>query len=110
MRTRYVRRGGGAMLNFSGNSVENPENPHCVAPGFLDIRNDNEYLCGMFIKAVQKRKVGKDSVAAKALIMADGNFCAVHECDACAFTKTNRIQQEHHRNKSAMLYLNKSTV
>jgi hypothetical protein len=58
MRTRYVRCGGGAMLNFSGNSVENPENTHCVAPGFLDSRNDNEYLCGMFIKAVQKRKAG----------------------------------------------------
>jgi hypothetical protein len=46
------------MLNFSGNSVENPKNLHCMAPGFLDIRNANEYLCGMFIKAVQKRKAG----------------------------------------------------
>jgi len=29
-----------------------------VDPGFLDIRSDNEYLCDMFIKAVQKRKAG----------------------------------------------------
>jgi hypothetical protein len=60
MWTRYVRYGGGVMLNFSGNSVEYSENTHCVAHGFLDIRNANEYLCGMFIKAVQKRKAGTD--------------------------------------------------
>jgi hypothetical protein len=34
----------------------------------------------------------------------------VRECDACAFTKTNYIQKEHHRNKYTMLYLNKAAV
>jgi hypothetical protein len=29
-----------------------------VDPGFLDIGNENEYLCGMFIRAVQKHKAG----------------------------------------------------
>jgi transposase len=38
--------------------VENPKNPHCVNPGFLDLNADDSYLCGMFIKAVQKHKAG----------------------------------------------------
>ena len=50
--------GVGQMLNFRCNVVETLKNPHCVAPGFLDMCRRYLYLCGMFIKAVQKRKAG----------------------------------------------------
>ena len=46
------------MLKYLLIRAKKLKNHHCVDPGFLEIRNRDVYLYGMFIKAVQKRKAG----------------------------------------------------
>jgi hypothetical protein len=47
----------------------------------------------------------KDFISFNTFIVTNSDFGAVHECNPCTLTKTDRVEKKHHWNKNAMFYL-----
>jgi hypothetical protein len=63
---------------------------HCAFPGFSHIL--------------------KNTVPLNSLVVTDGDFGAVHECNTGTFTETDGIEEKHHGDKNSVLNLHKTIV